>query len=56
MQRTSYERLPKMIMNFSPVEGRMRVRPRLRWLDDVEDDLRLTGMRGWRRKAEDSAS
>jgi hypothetical protein len=34
------------------LEGRRgRVRPRLRWINDVEDDLRLLGVKRWRRKA-----
>ena len=34
--------------------GRRRPgRPRRRWLDDVEDDLRVLGVKAWRRRALD---
>ena len=36
------------------LEGRRdREQPRLRWIDDVEDDLRKLGVKQWRRKALD---
>jgi hypothetical protein len=36
------------------LEGRRgRGRPRLRWINDVEDDLRKLGVKRWRRKALD---
>jgi hypothetical protein len=35
-------------------EGTRRVRkPRARWLESVETDLRKTGVKNWRRKAQD---
>jgi hypothetical protein len=35
-------------------EGRRDIgRPKLRWLDDVEDDIKALGIRRWRIKAQD---
>jgi hypothetical protein len=46
-------RLPKMVFNAKP-EGRRRVgRPRQRWLDDVEADIKVLGVKRWRIKAQD---
>jgi hypothetical protein len=43
----------KMVFNAKP-EGRREVeRPRLRWLDDVEADIKSLGVKRWRIKAQD---
>jgi hypothetical protein len=36
-----------------PQGSRRAARPKLRWLDGVEEDLRTLGIRGWRRIAVD---
>jgi hypothetical protein len=36
-----------------PDGRRRRCRPRKRWLDDLEEDLRKLGVKGWRMKAEE---
>jgi hypothetical protein len=42
-----------MVLNAKP-EGRRRVgRPRLRWLDDVETDIKALGVKRRRIKAQD---
>jgi hypothetical protein len=33
--------------------GKTRRRPKVRWLDDVQEDLGEIGIEGWRRKAQD---
>jgi hypothetical protein len=45
--------LPEMVFNAEP-EGRNGVcRPRLRWLDDVQVDIKVTGIKRWIIKAQD---
>jgi hypothetical protein len=47
------KRIPKNILK-DKMQGTKRKRhPRKRWIDDVEQDLRTMGMRGWRTKARD---
>jgi hypothetical protein len=47
------ERLVKRVFLENPGERRKPGRPRLRWLDCVEDDLKTLGLRIWRKNAED---
>ena len=43
----------KRIFENKPVESRIKKRPRLRWLEKVEEDLREMKVKRWRRKAVD---
>jgi hypothetical protein len=50
--RMDQRRVVKKIFDSEP-EGRRKVgRPRLRWLDDVENDLRVMKVKRWRKKAQ----
>jgi hypothetical protein len=50
--RIDQRRVVKKIFDSKP-EGRRKVgRPRLRWLDDVENDLRVMKVKRWRIKAQ----
>jgi hypothetical protein len=47
------ERMVKRVFLGNPGRRRKPGRPRLRWLDCVEDDLKTSGLRRWRKRAKD---
>ncbi|XP_055388217.1 uncharacterized protein LOC129616611 [Condylostylus longicornis] len=51
--RMPEDRLPKSIMRAIPMNTRSRGRPRLRWKDNIEQDLRKVGVTNWRSCAAD---
>jgi hypothetical protein len=46
-------RMPKSVMREKIYTRREKGRPKVRWLVDVQEDLREMGPEGWRRKAQD---
>jgi hypothetical protein len=46
-------RVTRRVMEWKPIGRRMRGRPRKRWIDDAEEDMRKMGVRGWRRIVND---
>jgi hypothetical protein len=46
-------RMPKRVMKEKIYTRRKRSRPKVRWLDDVQEDLREMWIEGWRRKAQE---
>ena len=51
--RMQEENPVKKLALLRPEGSRLAGRPKLRWLDGVEEDLRTLGIRGWRRRALD---
>jgi hypothetical protein len=43
----------KAIMKWSPIDRRSRGRPKTRWKDDVEADLRAMKITNWKTRIED---
>jgi hypothetical protein len=53
VERMEDSRMPKRVMGEKFYTRRKRGRPKIRWLDDVQEDLQEMGIEGWRRKAQD---
>jgi hypothetical protein len=53
VERMEDSRMPKRVMTEKIYTRRKRGRPNVRWLDDVQEDLREMGIEEWRRKAQD---
>jgi hypothetical protein len=53
VERMEDSRMPKRVMRERIYTRRKRGRPKVRWLDNVQEDLREMGIEGWRRKAHD---
>jgi hypothetical protein len=47
------DKAAKKVFLWKPDGSRRAGRPKLRWLDCVENDLKLMGVKRWRKKAED---
>jgi hypothetical protein len=51
-----YERgTPKRMLEWKPIVRRITGRPRKRWIEDIEDDIQIMGIRGWRKLCKESA-
>jgi hypothetical protein len=53
VERMEDRRMPKRVMTDKICTRRTGGRPKVRWLDDVHEDLREMRIEGWRRKAQD---
>ena len=48
--------MPKRVIREKIYTKRRRGKPKVKWLDDVQEDVRAMGIEGWRRKAQDRDS
>jgi hypothetical protein len=53
VERMEDSRILRRMMREKIYTRRKRGRPKVRWLDDVQEDLREMGIEVWRRKAQD---
>jgi hypothetical protein len=53
VQRRDPQHAVKKNMNWRPVDERPRRRPRIRWEDQIHEDIRRTGIEEWRSKIQD---
>ena len=53
VERMPDERVVKSNYKWKPHATRLKGRPRLRWDDDVRDDLRKMGVNNWKQKAQE---
>jgi len=51
--RMENRRTTRKITEWTPYKPRLAGRPRLRWMDQVEEDLKMMKIIGWRAKVED---
>jgi len=49
VMRMDGRRMPRRISEWKPMGRRIRGRPRKRWIEDVEEDIQTTGIRGRRK-------
>jgi hypothetical protein len=43
------------VLEWKPMGRRNRGRPRKRWIEDIEKDIQLMGIRGWRNLCKERA-
>jgi hypothetical protein len=43
------KRTPERVLEWKPIGRRIRGRPRKGWIEDIEEDVQIMGIRGWRK-------
>jgi len=47
------DRTPKKILEWKPLGTRIGGRPRKRWIADIEEDMQIIGIKGWRKQCKE---
>jgi len=55
VMRMDEKRTPKGVLEWKPIGRRIRERPRKRWIEDIEEDIQIMGIRGWRKLCKERA-
>ena len=55
VMRMEGKRIPKRVLEWKQAGRRNRGRPRKRWIEDIEEDIQIMGMRGWRKLCKERA-
>jgi len=55
VMRMEGKRIPKKLLERKPTARRNRGRPRKRWIGDIEEDIQIMGIRGWRKLCKERA-
>ena len=49
------KRIPKRVLEWKRIGRRNRGRPRERWIEDIEEDIQIMGISGWRKLCKERA-
>jgi hypothetical protein len=55
LMRMEEKRIPKRVLKWKPVSRRNRGRPKKRWVEDIEEDIQIMGIRGRRKLCKERA-
>ena len=55
LMRTEGKRIPIRVLEWKPTGRINRGRPRKRWIEDMEEDTQIIGIRGWRKLCKERA-
>jgi len=55
VMRMEGKRIPKRVPEWKPTGRRNRRRPKKRWNEDIEEDIQIVGIRGWRKLCKERA-
>jgi hypothetical protein len=51
----SAQRIRKRVLEWKPMGRRKRGRPKKKWIEDIEKDIQIMGIRGWRKLCKERA-